>query len=56
MVFDFILLIKLFVHTPCSFYYYCSVVQLEVSDGDTPGKSFTVQDCFSYSGFFVFFI
>jgi hypothetical protein len=40
---------------PCSFYYYCSVVQLEIRDGDISRSSFIVQDYFSYSPFFVLF-
>jgi hypothetical protein len=39
---------------PYGFYYCCSVVQLEIGDGDTSRSSFIVQDCFSYPGFFVF--
>ena len=39
---------------PCSFYDYCSVVQLEVGDSDTSRSSFIVQDSFSYLGFLVF--
>jgi hypothetical protein len=35
---------------PCIYYYYCSVVQLEVKDGDTSRRSFIVQDCLSYPG------
>jgi hypothetical protein len=39
---------------PCSFYYYCSVIQLEVRDVDTSRSSFVVQDCFSYPAFLFF--
>jgi hypothetical protein len=39
---------------PYGFYYYSSVVQLEITDGDTSRNSFNVQKNFSYSGFFVF--
>jgi hypothetical protein len=55
-VFDLITMINLSVSIPipCSFYYYYSVVQLEVWDSDTSRRSFIVQDCFSYPGFFVF--
>ena len=35
------------------FYYYSSIVELEVRDGDT-SSSFIVQDCFGYPVFFVF--
>jgi hypothetical protein len=35
-------------------YHYCSVVQLEVWDGDFLRSSFTVQDYFSYPGPFAF--
>lgn len=38
----------------CSFYYYCSVVQLEVRDGDMSRNSFIVPDCFSNSEIFLF--
>ena len=37
---------------PCSFYHYCSVVQLVVRDGDAP-SSFIVENCFPYPGLFV---
>jgi hypothetical protein len=33
---------------PCSFYHYCSVIQLEVRDGDSPRISFLVKNCFGY--------
>ena len=39
----------------CSFYYYCSVVQLEVWVGDFSWNFFLVQDCFDYPGFFLCF-
>lgn len=53
-VFDSVPLINLSVlmSIPCNFYYYCSVVELEIRDGDTSGSSFIVQDCISYPGFF----
>ena len=36
---------------PCCFYYYSSVVALEIRDGDTSGSTpFIVENCFSYSG------
>jgi hypothetical protein len=55
-VFYLIALINLSFPTPIpgSFYYCCSVVQLEVKDGDSSKCSFVVQDCFVYPGFFVF--
>jgi hypothetical protein len=55
-VFDLIPLIHLSVSIPisCSFYYYCSVVQLEVRDSDTSRSSFPIQDHFSYRGFLIF--
>jgi hypothetical protein len=55
MVFDLIPLIYLSVSIPIPhhFYYYGSVVQLEISDGDTFRSSFIVHDCFSYPEFFV---
>jgi hypothetical protein len=37
----------------CSFYHSCSVVQLEVRDGDFPQKFFIVKNCLSCPGFFV---
>lgn len=39
---------------PCWFYYYTSVVQFEIRDGDTYSSSCTIQDSFSYPGFPVF--
>jgi hypothetical protein len=35
---------------PCSCYYYCSVVQVEIRDISTSRNSFIVQDYFSYPG------
>jgi hypothetical protein len=35
-------------------YYYFSVVQLEIRDGDTSRSSFIVQNCFNYPRFFGF--
>jgi hypothetical protein len=35
-----------------SFYYYCSVVQLEIRDGDASKSSFIVHDYYSYPVFF----
>jgi hypothetical protein len=35
------------------FNHYCSVVQLEIRDGDSPRCSFIVENCFRYPGFFV---
>ena len=40
---------------PCSFYPYCSVVYLEVRDGDSSRGSFIAKNWFPYPGFFVFF-
>jgi hypothetical protein len=34
---------------------YCSVVNLEVRDGDISRSSVIIPDCFSYSGDFLFF-
>jgi hypothetical protein len=55
-VFDSILLMHLFVSVPipCGLYHYCSVVQLEVRDGDSPRSSFIVENCFVYTGHFIF--
>ena len=36
------------------FYYYSSAVELEITNGDTSGRSFTVQDALATLGF-VFF-
>ena len=36
------------------FYHYCSVVKLEVRNGDFPICSFFVKNCFCYSGIFAF--
>ena len=38
---------------PCSLYYYCTIVQLEVRDSDTYRISFIVQD---YLAIFIFFL
>ena len=35
------------------FYHYCSVVKFEVWDTESPWSSFTVENSFSYPGFFV---
>jgi len=43
------------VSIPCSFYHYCSVILLDVRDGDSSSHSFIVKNCFCYSGFFFFF-
>ena len=41
---------------PCSFYHNCSVVQLEVSHGDSPRGSFIIENSFCYPSFlFLFF-
>jgi hypothetical protein len=46
--------LSVFVAVPFSFYHYCFVVHLEIMDGDSPGSSFIVENCFSYSGFVCF--
>jgi len=38
---------------PYGFYDYCSVILLEVRDGDSARSSFIAEDSFSYPGFFV---
>jgi hypothetical protein len=55
-VFNSISLINMSVSVPilCNFYHYCSVVNLEVRDGDSPSSSFIVDNCFPYSGGFHF--
>jgi hypothetical protein len=52
-VFSFVPLIYLSVTVPipCSFYHYCSVVQLEVQDADFPGRSFLLRIVFTILGF-----
>jgi len=54
-VFNFVPLIYLpvFVPIPYSFYDYCSVILLEVKDGDSPRISFIVEYRFCYPRFFV---
>ena len=37
-----------FMPIPCCFYYYSSVVQLEVRTSKTSSISFIIQNCFSY--------
>jgi hypothetical protein len=39
--------------TPCGFYDYYSVVQVEVRDVDSPRSSYIVEAYFCYPGFFV---
>jgi hypothetical protein len=43
-----------FMTIPCGFYYTCSVIQIEIRDGDTSRSSFIIKICFSYPGCFVF--
>jgi len=49
-------LINLSVSVPISFsfYHYCTVVELEVRDGDSTSHSFIVKNCFCYFMFFDF--
>ena len=42
------------VPVPCNFYHNCSVVQLEVRDGDSPRSSFIVENSVCYPGFLLF--
>lgn len=42
------------VQMPYCFCYYCSIVELEVRDGDSPRSSLIVKNAFCYSGFFDF--
>jgi hypothetical protein len=44
------------VPTPCSFYHYCSVVKLEIRNGDSPSSSFIVKICFCYSAVLFCFV
>ena len=46
---------SLLIPIPCSFYYYCSVVQLESKDYCASRCSFIVQESFSYPVAFYFF-
>jgi hypothetical protein len=39
---------------PCSFYHNCSVVQLNVSNGDSTRPSFIAENSFYYPMFFIF--
>jgi len=41
------------VSIPYSFYHYCSVILLEVRDGDSSRSSLIIEESFSYPGFFV---
>jgi hypothetical protein len=54
-VFNSILVIFLLVSVLilCNFCHYCSVVQLEVQDGDSPCSSFIVENSFDSPGFFI---
>ena len=57
-IFDSVSLIKLYVFMPkaSGFYYYSSVVQLEIRDGDTSGYFFiTYRIVLAVLGFFIFF-
>ena len=55
-VFIFISLINMPVSIaiPCSFYYYCSALQLVIRDSYSSIHSVIVQDCVIYPEFFVF--
>ena len=46
--------ISVSVPIPCSFYHYCSIVKLEVRDGDSFSYSFIVKYFYFYSGVFGF--
>jgi hypothetical protein len=39
---------------PCSVYHYCSVVKLEVRNGDSPSCSLLLRTVFTILGFFAF--
>jgi hypothetical protein len=45
--------LSVIVSIPCSFYHNCSVVQLEVRDGDSTRGSFIVENSFCYPIFFI---
>jgi hypothetical protein len=60
-VFNSVLLIyvSISVQIPCRGFglvWFCSVVQLEVRDDDSPRNSFIVENGFCYPGFFFFFV
>jgi hypothetical protein len=42
-----LIFLPVIVPVPCSFHHYCSVVQLEVRDGDSSKSSFIVENSFS---------
>jgi hypothetical protein len=44
-----LIFLPLSVPIPCSFCHSCSVVQLEVRDGDSPRSSFSVENSFPLS-------
>ena len=46
--------VSIFIPVPSCFYYYSSIEEIEVGDGDASEDSFIVQNCFGYPGFFVF--
>lgn len=54
--FDSLIHLSVFMPIPCYFYYYSSVIELEVRNGDASGSSFTVQDYFSYPGVVCLFV
>ena len=43
--------LSVIVPVPCSFYHNCSIVQLEVREGDSKRSSFIVENSFGYPGF-----
>ena len=45
---------SVFVTKPYSLYHYCSVVKIEVRDGDSPSCSSIVKNWFFYSKYFAF--
>jgi hypothetical protein len=48
--------VSVFVPIPCSSHHYCSVVKLEVRDGDSLICSFIVKNLFCYSSLFFSFL
>ena len=46
--------VSIFMPISCSFYYYSSVVELEIRDGETSSISFIVQDHLDILGFLFF--
>jgi hypothetical protein len=44
--------VSVFMPIPCHFYYYSSMLQLEMGAGDASSSSFIIEECFNYTGIF----